>query len=77
MGVIRNGKYYHDATLDSGRVDGTISGIAASGALDRDFEDHAHDLIQPRLANGDPNPDFIEWYPEESKAHGFIEEEEE
>lgn len=40
---------------------------------DRQRTDHREDLIKPYLPNGEPNPEFINQYPEESKTiYGFI-----
>lgn len=40
---------------------------------DRQRADHKKDLIRPYLDNGEPNPDFIEQYPDESKhTYKFI-----
>lgn len=35
---------------------------------DRQRAEHKADLIRPYLDNGQPNPDFIEVYPEESQT---------
>lgn len=39
----------------------------AQWSRDRDREDNARDLIQPRDINGIPNKAFIDNYPDESK----------
>lgn len=45
---------------------------------DRQRADHKADLLRPYLPNGDPNPEFIEQYPEESKTtYKFIPTDEE
>lgn len=76
MGVIRGGKYYPDELPTSSAVIGVAS-IARSSSIDRDYESHAQDLIQPFNPDGTPNQDFIDYYPEESKQYGFIPKEEE
>lgn len=48
------------------------------GDHDRQRQDHKADLIRPYLANGDPNPEFIQQYPEESKhVYHFIPDDDE
>lgn len=45
---------------------------------DRQRADHKADLVRPYLSNGEPNPEFIELYPEESKhTYHFIPTDEE
>lgn len=45
---------------------------------DRQRQDHKQELIKPFLRNGEPNPAFIEQYPEESKEiYKFIPTEQE
>jgi len=40
---------------------------------DRQRADHKADLVRPYLPTGEPNPEFIELYPEESKhTYHFI-----
>lgn len=40
---------------------------------DRQRADHKAELVRPYLPNGDPNPEFIALYPEESKhTYKFI-----
>lgn len=46
----------------------------ASYSRQKDFEDHRADTIQPRFKNGRPNPEFVKFYPEESKSEFTIEE---
>nr|DAV83088.1 MAG TPA: hypothetical protein [Caudoviricetes sp.] len=77
MGVIKGGKYYPDEQPVKQQVKPVVSQIATRGNIDRDYEDHAHDLIQPYMADGTPNPDFIEYYPEDAKNYGFIPDKEE
>lgn len=77
MGVIKGGKYYQDEQPVKQQVKPVVSQIATRGNIDRDYEDHAHDLIQPYMADGTPNPDFIEYYPEDAKNYGFISDKEE
>lgn len=77
MGVIRNGKFYADETAVPQQRSTTLDGINLGGRLDREYEKHAHDLIQPHNPDGTPNQDFIDYYPEDAKEHGMIPESEE
>ena len=77
MGVIRDGKYFHNEKPDRHKVKPVVAQMANKGRIDRDYEEHAHHLIQPYLPDGTPNPDFIEYYPEDAKRYGFIKEESE
>lgn len=43
------------------------SAYSAQWHRDRDYEDHRRDVIQPKDAKGNINPEFIREYPEESK----------
>ena len=76
MGVIRNGKFYADEDPVLQQRSTTLDGIAQSGRIDREYENHAHDLIQPNNPDGSVNQDFIDYYPEDAKNHGFIPESE-
>lgn len=76
MGIIRNGKYYADETAAPEQRNTTIDGIAQQNRLEREYEKHAHDLIQPHNPDGTPNKDFIDYYPEDAKNHGMIPESE-
>lgn len=45
---------------------------------DRQRQEHKAELLRPYLPNGDPNPEFIEQYPEESiNTYHFIKSDEE
>ena len=76
MGVIRNGKFYADEDPVPQQRSTTLDGIAQSGRIDREYENHAHDLIQPNNPDGSINQDFIDYYPEDAKNHRFIPESE-
>ena len=76
MGVIRNGKFYADEGPVPQQRSTTLDGIAQSDRIDREYENHAHDLIQPNNPDGSVNQDFIDFYPEDAKNHGFIPESE-
>ncbi len=76
MGVIRDGKYYPDESAAAEARSTTIDGIAQSNRLDREYENHAAELIQPHNPDGTPNQDFIDYYPEDAQNHGMIPESE-
>lgn len=76
MGVIRNGKFYPDEAAAKQQRNTTLDNIAETNRLDREYENHAHDLIQPNNPDGTPNQDFIDYYPEDAKNHGMIPESE-
>lgn len=76
MGVIIDGKYYPDKTAGvPAPTNSTIKAIHQDGVITRQAKAHAHNLIQPNNQDGTPNQDFINYYPEDAKAHGFIKEE--
>ena len=77
MGVLINGKYYPDKKVEKRKPSTTIDGIYEDGKITRMAKEHAHDLIQPNNPDGTPNQDFIDYYPEDAKRHGLIEEEHE
>ncbi|ATW62230.1 hypothetical protein CQ476_29 [TM7 phage DolZOral124_53_65] len=76
MGMIIDGVYHADATPPAhSPVSTTVAGIHEQSRLEREHEKHAHDLIQPNHPDGTPNQAFIDYYPEDAKNHGLIEEE--
>lgn len=62
--------------VDGNYQRGIVKRELAQASIDKQYRhdmqrlDHKRDLLQP-YANGKPNPEFIEQYPEESKQHGF------
>lgn len=76
MGVIRNGIYYPDEQPDKLDRSTTLENARQSASMDRQYEDHAHNLIQPYGPDGKPNQDFIDYFPEDAKKHGMIPESE-
>lgn len=76
MGVIRNGKFYADEAAAPQQRSTTLDNITQGGRLDREYENHAHDLIQPHNPDGTVNQAFIDYYPEDAKNHGMIPESE-
>lgn len=69
-GYILNGVYHKGGEAD---LSDERAVTDKSHDHDRQRENHARDLIQPRLRDGRPNPEFIEQYPEEAKNYGFTE----
>lgn len=76
MGVIRNGVYYPDEAAEKISRGSTLDGIHEQNTLEREYENHAHNLIQPHNPDGTPNQDFIDYFPEDAKNHGMIPESE-
>lgn len=73
MGVLIDGKYY--ANKSAADVKRRAPAIASqSDVYNRtsQYQKFDRELIQPRLANGKPNPEFIKHYPQESREYGFI-----
>jgi len=77
MGTIRNGKYYKDEQPELEERSTTLENARESHGLARQYEQHAHHLIQPNNPDGSVNQDFIDYYPDDAKNHGFIPESEE
>ena len=71
MGYILNGKY-HKGTPTTEVPDTSVENIYNNGRIVRQYERHAHDLIQPHNPDGTPNQDFIDYYEEDAKRYGFI-----
>lgn len=78
MGFIGpDGKFYSGQPKLASIVPQKTS-VWKDGDHDRQRRDHAKDLIKPYLPNGEPNPAFIEAYPEESiHTYKFIKSDEE
>lgn len=77
MGVLINGVYFPDKKPPKKKSSTTVDAIYEEGKISRMAKEHAHDLIQPNNPDGTPNQDFIDYYPEDAKRHGLIEEEHE
>lgn len=77
MGVIIDGEYYPGGAPKKLSISTTVAGIHESSTLSQTYRNHAHELIQPNKPDGTPNPDFIEYYPEDAKNHGLVPESEE
>lgn len=74
MGVIIAGRYYPDGEAPKEERSTTIAGIHEQGKLERIYEKHAHELIQPNHPDGSINKDFADYYPEDAKNHGHMPE---
>lgn len=73
MGYIDKHGKYHNEDPDVGDLLPSPTSVHKQSDHDQQRMDHRADLVQPYLANGDPNPEFIDLYPEESKhTYGFI-----
>lgn len=75
MGYIKDGKFY------SGSPPASVKRVRKHpGHKQYENEEmltnHRKDIIQPYLANGKPNPEFIDAYPTESENYGFVNKEE-
>lgn len=77
MGVIKDGKYYPNEHPEKIIRNNTLDGIHENNHFAREYEKHAHNLIQPNNPDGTVNQDFIDFFPEDAKNHGFIKEESE
>ena len=75
LGYIANGVYIKgQPTLEELGMLPQPSPLAKAADQDMQRWEHQRDLIQPYDASGKPNLEFIETYPEESKAYGLIKE---
>lgn len=77
MGFIgADGKFYSGQPKMASMVPQKTS-VWKQSDHDRQRADHKSELVQPYLANGDPNPEFIELYREESiNIYHFIKSDE-
>lgn len=67
MGFIgADGKYYSGQPKMANIVPQNTS-VWKQSDHDRQRQDHKADLVRPYLPTGEPNPEFISLYPEESK----------
>lgn len=78
MGFIgADGKFYSGQPKMAAIVPQKTS-VWKQGDHDRQRQDHKADLVRPYLPSGEPNPEFISLYPEESKTiYNFIPTDEE
>lgn len=70
-GYILNGKYIRKEA-NVGQLRQTNNAMFKAGDHDRQRKDFTREIIQPYTVEGKPNEDFINAFPEESKAYGFL-----
>lgn len=77
MATIVNGVYYPDGDAPKDATPSTtVAGIHEQNKIDRIYEKHAHELIQPNNPDGTINKDFADYYPEDAENHGHVPESE-
>lgn len=73
MGYIGTDGQYHRENIPINDVVPQKTSVWKQSDHDRQRADHKMELIPPYLPSGEPNPAFIEAYPEESKeVYKFI-----
>lgn len=73
MGTLLNGKYYRDSREVPIQAQAIVGSQLQNYNLESQASKHDMDLIQPYLSNGEPNPEFIKYYPKEAKEYGMEE----
>lgn len=73
MGILINGKYYRDASQAPKEASPVIGTQIDSWSRSYNAQKYDMELIQPYLPSGEPNPDFIKYYPKEAKEYGMEE----
>lgn len=73
-GYILNGKYVRAAVPTNAKVP-RKQVLHKIREIEHDAQEFARDLVQPYLANGKPNPEFIEALPAEAERYGFVNKE--
>jgi hypothetical protein len=71
-GYIKNGVYYRTKQVPVEELSAGQQTMWKQGDHGRQRFDHAAEIIQPYLPNGDPNPAMIEAWPEDAKRYGFL-----
>jgi hypothetical protein len=78
MGYIGEDGKYHKGNVPINDFIPTKTSVWKQSDHDRQRMDHKKDLVRPYLPDGEPNPEFISLYPEESKhTYKFIKSDEE
>lgn len=78
MGYVLNGKYHEGTPPDFAAMVPQKTSVWKQSDHDRQRRDNKRDLVQPYLRNGQPNPEFIEAFPQESQeTYKFIPTDEE
>lgn len=78
MGYIGSDGKYHAGSPKMATIVPSATSVWKQSDHDRQRQDHKAELVRPYLPSGEPNPEFIELYPEESKiTYKFIKSDEE
>lgn len=77
MGILINGKYYRDESLAPETPMPALASQAKQFSAEQQLRQYDREVIQPYLKNGDPNPDFIKYYPAEAREYGMLKEDNE
>lgn len=73
MGFIDQHGKYHAGTPEMQQMVPVKTSVWKQSDHDRQRQDHKAELVRPFLPSGEPNPEFIELYPEESiNTYKFI-----
>lgn len=76
MGILVDGKWYKDESEAQKKLKDRSAPIAKQSRIfemSQEAQKFDRELIQPYTADGEPNPEFIKHYPQESREYGFIE----
>lgn len=71
-GYILNGKYIRTAEVPTGAVAPRKQPLHKAFEAEAQRTEFARDLVQPYLANGKPNPEFIDAMPKEAERYGMV-----
>lgn len=73
MGVLIDGTYYPEGRAKPSK--GHAPTVARQNSVYQktaEYQRFDMELVQPYLPNGQPNPEFIKFYPKEAVEYGFI-----
>lgn len=70
-GYIKNGVYYKAKKVPIAGLVKTQQTMYKQGDHARQRFDHSAEILQPRDYKGDPNPKFIEAFPDAAVEYGF------
>lgn len=70
-GYILNGMYHKVSKVPMAKMVKTQQTMYRQGDHARQRFDHSAEILQPRDYKGDPNPKFIEAFPEAAVEYGF------
>jgi hypothetical protein len=71
-GYIKNGVYHKVATVPLQEIVKGQQTMWKQGDHARQRFDHSAEILQPRDHKGDPNPKFIEAFPDAAVEYGFV-----